>query len=57
MIGVGVLALALAVIDCSRTVNMLQQQNGTQYRSLTGRLAALIVLLGLGLLIVVLLRL
>jgi putative membrane protein len=57
MIGIGVLALGLAAIDYNRTLKMLREESRTQYRSMTGKLAAIIVCLGLGLLIIVLLHL
>jgi hypothetical protein len=56
MIGVGVTALAAAAIDYKHTLRILEQEHGVKYRSLAEKLAAVMCFLGLGLLIVVLLR-
>src|SRR5262245_2889623 len=55
MISVGVLALAIAIVDYRRSVKVLEQEHSTRYQSLTGVLAAIIFFMGLALLIVVLL--
>ena len=56
MIGVGVSALAVATIDYRRTFKVLEKEHGMKYPSMAGKLAGLLFFLGLGLLIVVLLR-
>jgi len=56
MISVGVTALATAVIDYQHTLKILEREHGVKYRSLAGKLAGLMFFLGMGLLIVVLLR-
>jgi putative membrane protein len=56
MIGLGVLSLAMAVIDYRRTRKILDLDE-LNYRSLAGKLAAIVFVFGLALLIIVLFRL
>jgi putative membrane protein len=56
MIGVGIIALAIAAIEYRHTLKLLEEEHGTTYESLAEKLAVLIFLIGLGLLIVVLLQ-
>jgi putative membrane protein len=56
MIGVGITALAMASIDYRHTLRTLEQEHGVKYRSLAQKLAAVMFFLGLGLLIIVLVR-
>src|SRR5262245_12102648 len=56
MISVGVTAFAMATIDYQHSLKILEREHGVKYRSLAGKLAGLMFFLGLGLLIVVLLR-
>ena len=56
MISVGVTTLATAAIDYQRSLKILEREHGLKYRSLAGKLTGLMFFLGLGLLIVVLLR-
>ena len=56
MISVGVTALAMAAIDYQHSLKILEREHGVKYRSLAGKLTGLMFFLGLGLLIVVLLR-
>jgi putative membrane protein len=56
MISVGVVALILAVAQQRHALKLLNAQNNTEYSSLAGKIAAVIVLVGLFLLSLVLLR-
>jgi putative membrane protein len=56
MIIVGVLALILAIVDYGRDMNLLQADYGPVRRSAVGRIAAFVLLLGVGLFIFVWLR-
>ena len=53
MITIGLVALALAIVDYRRTLGILEQEYGEKHRSLAGRLAAVIFIMGLFLLILV----
>ena len=57
MIGIGVLGLAFASIDHMRAMKDLEKEHGATYRSLTGKLAGILCVMGLGLMAVVLFRL
>jgi len=56
MIGLGVLSLAMAVIDYRHTRKILGLDE-VKYRSLAGKLASIVFIFGLALLVAVLLRL
>src|SRR5262245_55046058 len=56
MISVGVIALALAVVQERRAVELLRVQYGTVYSSLAEKIAGLLAFFGLVLLTLVLLR-
>ena len=57
MIGIGVLGLVFALIDHVRSLKDLEKEHGATYRSLTGKLAGILCMMGLGLMAVVLFRL
>jgi putative membrane protein len=57
MIGIGVLALAVAVVQERKALKVLQEQNKVDYSSLAEKVAAILALVGLSLFIAVLLRL
>jgi putative membrane protein len=56
MIGVGVITLAVATIHNRSSLKGLEHEYGETYRSLAGRIATFVSILGFGLLIVVLFR-
>jgi hypothetical protein len=57
MISVGVVGLLIATVDHRHTMKALEEEYGAKYRSITSALAAFIVVMGVGFLIVVLLHL
>jgi putative membrane protein len=56
VIAVGVVALAIAILHYRHSLTLLQKESGETYRSVAGLIANFVMALGLGLLIVVLLR-
>jgi len=56
MISIGLVTLAIAAIQYRNSLQLLERQFGEKYKSLAGTLAAFISVMGLGVLIVVLLR-
>jgi len=56
MISIGLVTLAVAAVQYKNSLQLLEQEFGEKYRSLAGALAMVVSFLGLGVLIVVLLR-
>ena len=54
MIGLGIAVLGLAAIQHGRDIRQMELDYGKPYRSLAGKLAAMVSLLGVGLLVIVL---
>jgi putative membrane protein len=53
MISIGLVVLAFAIVDYRRTLGILEQEYGKKHPSLAGKLAAVILTMGLFLLILV----
>ena len=56
MISIGLVTLAVAAVQYKNSLQLLEQEFGEKYRSLAGAIAMVVSFLGLGVLIVVLLR-
>ncbi len=56
MISIGLVTLAVAAVQYKNSLQLLEKEFGDKYRSLAGALAMVVSFLGLGVLIVVLLR-